>query len=89
MFKRTVRIRNRTGLHARPAALLVETANRFRSSISVTGNEQEADSKSVLALMLLEAVGGTDLTVKAEGEDEIAAVNALVDLIERDFDENP
>ena len=44
-------------------------------------------AKSVLGLVLLEAIGGTEITIKAEGEDEVAAVNALVALVERRFDE--
>lgn len=87
MFARTVKIFNKTGLHARPATLFMETASNFSSTISVVKGEQEVDAKSVLGLMLLEAIGGTEITIKAEGEDEVAAVNALVALVERRFDE--
>ncbi len=87
MFARTVRIHNRTGLHARPATLFVETASRFNSTISVSTGNQEVDARSVLGLMLLEAIAGIDITIKAEGEDEVTAVNSLVGLVERSFDE--
>ena len=87
MLTRTVRIFNRTGLHARPATLFMETASNYSSTISVVKGEQEVDAKSVLGLMLLEATGGTEITIKADGEDEAAAVNALVALVERNFDE--
>ncbi len=87
MFARMVKIHNRTGLHARPATLFVETANQFTSTISVANGEQEVDARSVLGLMLLEAIAGVEITVKAQGEDEVAAVNSLVGLVERSFDE--
>ena len=87
MFARTVRIPNRTGLHARPATLFVETASRFTSTISVATGEQEVDARSVLGLMLLEAIAGVEITIKAQGEDEVTAVNSLIGLVERSFDE--
>jgi phosphocarrier protein HPr len=87
LFTQTVCIHNRAGLHARPAALFVETASRFASDVSVIKGDQEVDAKSVLSLMLLEAVGGTELIIKADGEDEAKAVNSLVELVERNFDE--
>ncbi len=87
MFARTVRINNRTGLHARPATLFVETASRFNSTISVSAGNQEVDARSALGLMLLEAIAGVEITIKAQGEDEVAAVNSLVGLVERSFDE--
>ncbi|MGB9803414.1 HPr family phosphocarrier protein, partial [Desulfofundulus sp.] len=85
MFARTVRVLNKTGLHARPATLFVETANRFRSSVSVVKGEQEVDAKSVLGLMLLEIPKGTEITIKAQGEDEVEAVNTLAELVEKKF----
>jgi len=65
----------------------VETANKFSSTVTVVKGEQEADAKSVLGLMLLELTGGTEITIKARGEDEVAAVNALAELVESKFDE--
>ena len=87
MFAKTVKILNQTGLHARPATLFMETASKFTAAVSVLKGDQEVDAKSVLSLMLLEAVGGTELTIKAHGEDEVAAVNALAGLVENGFDE--
>jgi phosphotransferase system HPr (HPr) family protein len=87
MYARTVKISNKTGLHARPATLLMETANSFASAVRVIKGEQEVDAKSVLGLMLLEAVMGTEITIQAEGADEVAAVNALAELVLRKFDE--
>jgi phosphocarrier protein len=87
VFARTVVIGSRAGLHARPATLFVETASRFRCDVRVARGEQAVDAKTVVGLMLLEALGGTAITITAEGDDEVAAVNALVELVERGFDE--
>lgn len=86
MFSRTVKILNKSGFHARPATLFVETAGSFQSSISILKGDQEVDAKSVLTLMLLEATAGTEITIRAHGEDERAAVESLIHLIERKFD---
>lgn len=88
MFARTVTVANRAGMHARPATLFVETANRFRSEVRVASAGQAVDARTVVGLMLLEAVSGTDLTITAQGDDEVAAVTTLAELVERGFDEN-
>jgi phosphotransferase system HPr (HPr) family protein len=64
-------------LHARPAGLFVRTAMRFRAAIKVTAGDREADAKSVLAVMALGARGGSELSLRAEGQDAGAALDAL------------
>ena len=64
-------------LHARPAATFVKTAMRFRSKVTVAVDGKVADAKSILAVLALGAIGGTALRLKAEGEDESAALDAL------------
>ena len=86
MFSRTLTIRSKSGLHARPAAVFAETAGRFLSAVAVTKGGQRVDGKSVLSLMLLEANRGAEVTIEAEGEDEVAAVNQLADLLLQDGD---
>ena len=86
MVSRAVTILNRTGLHARPAALFAQAAGRFSSTIRVLKGSQQADARSVLALMLLAAGRGTEVTIEAEGGDEVAAVTALAGMLESDFD---
>ena len=88
MYTRTVTLANQTGFHVRPATLFMETANKFRAAVSVVKEQQTADGKSAISLMLLQATAGTRLTIAAEGEDEVAAVDALVDLVERRFGED-
>jgi len=84
---RTVKVLNTTGLHARPAGMFIETANRFRSAIRVAKGNREVDGKSVLGLMLLEITAGVELTITAEGEDEEQTVSALAELVAGRFGE--
>ena len=87
MYARPVTLANATGFHVRPATLFMETANRFRSVVRVLKDAHAADGKSAISLMLLEASHGTRLIIEASGEDEVAAVEALVDLVKSRFDE--
>jgi phosphotransferase system HPr (HPr) family protein len=85
VVERVVRIRNRRGLHARPATRLVELANRFRSDISIDGDEGPIDAKSVLNVLTLAATEGTDLRFVAEGDDAEEALEAIAALAEERF----
>ena len=87
MVTGTYIILNRSGFHARPAGLFVKTASRFRSVIKVVNGKQSADGKSILALMLLGATPGAEITIEAQGEDEAEALNALAELITARFGE--
>ena len=87
MTARSVTIRNKTGLHIRPASLLVATANRFQSTVRVAAGEREADGRSILSLMLMELAPGTEIVIHAEGEDEEQAADALAALVESGFSE--
>jgi phosphotransferase system HPr (HPr) family protein len=87
MYTKRVVLVNATGFHVRPATRFMETANRFRSAVRVLHESRAADGKSAISLMLLEAGRGTALTIEASGDDEVAAVETLVDLVERRFDE--
>jgi len=88
VIRRSLRIRNRLGLHARAAARFVHTASRFRSQVSASRNGRTMDGKSILGILLLAASHGTHLTVSAEGEDEKEAVAALAELVEGGFGED-
>jgi phosphocarrier protein HPr len=85
---REVRIVNRLGLHARAAARFVHTANRFRSRVTVSRDSRQMDGKSILGILLLAASPGTLLELCADGVDERAAVEALVDLVAGGFGED-
>lgn len=85
MAKIIVEITNEMGLHARPAALFVQTASRFKSEIKVSKDNHEVDGKSILGLMTLAARKGSQLTIEAQGEDEEQAVAALAQLVAGGF----
>ncbi|MFH1423263.1 MAG: HPr family phosphocarrier protein [Planctomycetota bacterium] len=82
-----VKLVNENGLHARPATKVVETANKFSSNIVIIKDGMEVNSKSVIELLTLAACVGTQLTIKATGEDAEEAVNALYALIKSGFSE--
>ena len=87
MVEKTATIRNRLGLHARPAAVLVQAAAKFKSQIKVIKDGQEVDGKSIMGLMTLAACSGTILRIVADGPDETAAIDAITALIESGFNE--
>jgi phosphotransferase system HPr (HPr) family protein len=82
-----VRICNRLGLHARAAAKVVHTANTFGAEIIIGTDVEEVNAKSILGLLTLAATQGTELHVTASGDDEDAAVRALVELFANKFGE--
>lgn len=87
MISRDVRVTNRLGLHARAAARFVQTANRYRSRITLGRDARAMDGKSILGILLLAAAQGSVLTVTADGEDEEAALRALAELVSGRFGE--
>ncbi len=87
MQERVVNIKNKLGLHARPAALLVQTAAKYKSRIKIFKDDQEVDGKSIMGIMTLAAASGSSLRLLADGNDEIDALNALVQLFESGFGE--
>lgn len=87
MTQRDIEIRNKLGLHARAAAKLVHTAARFKSDLKIRKGDEEVDAKSILGILLLAAGRGAVVTVKADGEDERDALDAIEQLIEAKFDE--
>lgn len=87
-MERTFVIKNRLGLHARPAAMLVQEASRHRSSVVVVKDGLEVNGKSVMGLMLLAAESGSKLTIRADGPDEQAALDGIQKIFERKFDED-
>jgi phosphocarrier protein len=85
--EKVLKVKNRLGLHARPAALFVQTAGRFRSRVKVAKGPVEVNGKSVMGLMMLAAEQGSDLTVTVEGDDAVVALAELEKLFDRNFDE--
>ena len=89
MFVRDVTVQNQVGLLARPATFFIQKANEFKASIWIEKKERRVNAKSLLGILSLGIVGGTDIRIIADGTDEQAAVEALVELVESGFsDEN-
>jgi phosphocarrier protein HPr len=84
---RVVPVVNELGMHARAAAKFVHLASRFRSRIRVGHETGEMDGKSIMGLLLLAAARGTTITITADGDDELKAVEALTGLVETGFGE--
>ena len=88
MIEKTFSIKNKLGIHARPAGQLVKAATKFKSSIYLSKNGQEVNAKSIMGVLMLEAAFGSTVTVKITGDDEDAALEAITDVIDvRQFDE--
>ncbi len=78
-------ITNKLGIHARPAAQFVKTANSFDAEVTVEKDEEEVDGKSIMGLMMLAAGHGSVLKITTEGPQQDEALAALGNLISRDF----
>lgn len=85
---RIAKIQNELGLHARAAAQFVQTANKFHAEVTVCKDGEEASGKSILSLMMLAAPIGSEITLKAEGKDAVALLDALIKLINNKFGES-
>ena len=90
MLEQQVKIINKLGLHVRAATKLVQTASEFDADISISCNDQTADAKSIMDVLMLAAIIGTEINIAVSGdtvEDEKEALNSIISLIENRFDE--
>ena len=85
--ERSVRIANRNGIHARPAAEIVKVAAKFRSDVTLVRDDLEVNGKSIMGVMMLAAEFGSTLAIRAAGEDADAAVDAIATCIANKFGE--
>ncbi len=85
MLKKKITIKNKLGMHARAAVKFVNVANRFKSSIRVEKDGNKIDGKSILGILTLAAVQGTEIILKVSGKDEDRALSALLELINNKF----
>ena len=88
MIKKTLTICNKLGLHARAASVFIKTAGAFGSAVTVSNAEREANGKSIMSMMMLQASCGTKIIVSVDGEDEQAAMDAIEALVEDRFGED-
>lgn len=84
MARLPVTVKLKTGLHARPAALFVQEANKFSSEIFVEKNEKRVNAKSIMGIMSLAISSGTQIHIAAEGADAEMAVQALVAFVSKE-----
>ncbi|MBX3364426.1 MAG: HPr family phosphocarrier protein [Phycisphaeraceae bacterium] len=84
----TIRIVNRLGLHARPAMAMADLANTFASAVRLRNGEQVVDAKSIMEILMLAAVKGTELQLECEGPDAEGCYDALARLVANGFDED-
>jgi len=87
MKQETVTIKNRAGIHARPSALIVKTANEYDSEIFLELDDMRINAKSIMGIITLGANYKSIIQIIAEGDDEEAAVTAIVKLFENRFEE--
>ena len=88
MAERSVQIVNKQGMHARPAAEMVKAASRFGSDITISRDDLEVNGKSIMGVMMLAAEFGATITIRAEGADADAALDALATLVANGFGES-
>jgi len=86
LIKKTVIVKNKQGLHARPAAIFVQIANKFDSRITVRRNDEEVNGKSIMGILMLGAEQGSSIIIEAEGSDAQEAILELERLINNEED---
>ncbi|MDP8258745.1 MAG: HPr family phosphocarrier protein [Candidatus Aadella gelida] len=79
-------IKNKTGLHARPAALFVQVANKFDSEITITKDDNEVNGKSIMGILMLAAERGSKIIIKADGDDAESALEELSEILLQETD---
>ena len=80
-------VRNKMGIHARPAAMIVQTANRFPCDVTLEKDGQPVNAKSIMGVLMLAAPMGTSVTVRTEGEQAQQCADAIADLFDKGFNE--
>ena len=87
MVEKALKIQNRLGLHARAAALFVQTANKYSSHVTIEKDGVEVNGKSIMGIMMLAAAKGSDVYIRASGSDEAEAADTIAKLIADKFHE--
>jgi phosphocarrier protein HPr len=84
VLKKKLIVKNKQGLHARPAALFVQVANRFESNITVSRDQEKVNGKSIMGILMLGAEQGSEIILEAEGKDAEAALLELEQVVEKE-----
>ena len=88
MIQRTVTVKNKFGLHARPAALIVTTASKYLSEFFISKDGVRVNGKSIMGVMMLAAEMGSELLLELDGQDEEQAIAAIIQVIDSKFGES-
>jgi phosphocarrier protein HPr len=86
-IEKSCTVRNKMGLHARPAALIVQTANKFPCEVTLVKDGQNVNGKSIMGVLMLAAAKGTVILVRTDGDDAQACADAIGELFEKGFNE--
>jgi len=81
VIKKKLTVKNKQGLHARPAALFVQIANKYDSRVTVRRDEEEVNGKSIMGILMLGAEKGSEIVIEVEGEDAMDAIQELEKII--------
>ncbi|MGE5308045.1 MAG: HPr family phosphocarrier protein [Deltaproteobacteria bacterium] len=84
VVRKTVTVQNKQGLHARPAALFVQVANKYESKITIIRDEERINGKSIMGILMLGAEQGCQITIEADGKDAEQALAELEKLVTRE-----
>ncbi len=87
MTEKLLTVRNRAGIHARPAALIAQTANRFSCEVTMVKDDAEVNAKSIMGVITMAAAYNSTITLRTDGPDEVQCADAIVQLFESRFDE--
>ncbi len=87
MVEREVVVSNKLGIHARPSSMIVQTAMKYKSAIQIVKSGAVADAKSIMSVMMLAANFGSMVSIRAQGDDEAEAVEAIAGLFSSKFNE--
>lgn len=88
MVEKLVTVQNRAGIHARPAAIIAQTSNKFECEVTLIRDGTEVNAKSIMGVITMAAGYNTVLTLRTEGSDEEAAANEIVALFDSKFEED-
>ncbi len=86
LVKKEVIVKNKTGLHARPAAIFVQMANKYESEITISKDDQKVNGKSIMGILMLAAEKGVRIIIEADGSDAEEAVNELSGILASDIE---
>ncbi len=89
MIKKNIKVTNTLGIHARPASMIVKVATQFQSDISLIKDDVNSDAKSIMGVMMLAAAKDSTISITADGPDAQPAVEAIMELFEKKFNEDP